>query len=147
MAKSKQKDPYGNYIFSIDIKDHGTPLVIDFADKELRNKIIDPEEIIIPDEKITIRITYPLSVEVHNEFEQKGGFSRKDIFRFIYEEYKKIYDEEAKQVGDPGTYERLYNRKKSEGKYGIWGHYLAELFLEFIRYDPKKKIVNLAIGS
>jgi hypothetical protein len=50
-------------------------------------------------------------------------------------------------VGDPGTYERLYNRRKSDGPYGIWGHYLEELFLEFIRYNPKSKIVNLDIGS
>ncbi len=56
MVKSKQKDPYGNYIYDLDIKDHGTPLVIDYADEELRNRIIDPDEIIIPDEKITIRI-------------------------------------------------------------------------------------------
>jgi len=147
MVKNKQKDPYGNYIYDLDIKDHGTPRIIDYEDKELRSRIIDLDEIIIPDEKITIRITYPLSVEVNNEYEQKCGFSRKDLFRFIYEEYTKIYDEEEKQVGDPGTYEKLYNRKKSEGSYGIWGHYLAELYLEFIRYDPKKKLVDLDIGS
>jgi len=147
MAKSKQKDRYGNYIYDLDIKDHGTPLVIDYADEELRNKIIDLDEIIVPDEKIIIRITYPLSVEVYNEYEQKGGFSRKDLFRYIYEAYKKIYDEEEEQVGDPGTYERLYNRKKSEGPYGIWGHQLGDLYLESISYDPKKKLVNLDIGS
>jgi hypothetical protein len=63
-----------------------------------------------------------------------------------YKAYKKIYNEE-KQVGDPGTYEMLYNRKKSEGRYGIWGHYLDDLYLEFITYDPKTKMVHLAIGS
>lgn len=147
MVKNKQKDQYGNYIYYLDIEDHGTPHIIDYADEELRNRIIDPDEIIIPDEKITLRITYPLSVKLIYEYEQKGGFSRKDLFRIIYEAYKKIYDEEQEQVGDPGTYERLYNRRKSDGPYGIWGHYLDDLYLEFIRYDPKTKTVNLAIGS
>jgi len=61
--------------------------------------------------------------------------------------YKKIYDEEEKQVGDPGTYESLYNRRESNDPYGIWGHYLDDLYLELIRYNPKTRIVNLAIGS
>lgn len=147
MVKNKQKDPNGNDIYSLDIEDYGTPLIIDYADEELRNRIINPDEIIIPDEKITLKITYPLSVEIVHEYEQKGGFSRKDLFRYIYEAYKKIYDEEEEQVGDPGTYEMLYNRKKSEGPYGIWGHQLGDLYLEFITYDPKTKIVNLDIGS
>lgn len=147
MAKDKQKDPYGNYIYYLDIENHWTPHIIDYANEELRNRIINPDEIIIPDEKITLRITYPLSVEVLHEYEQKGGFSRKDLFRRIYEVYKKIYDEEEKQVGDPGTYESLYNRRESNDPYGIWGHHLDDLYLELIRYSPKTRIVNLAIGS
>ena len=147
MKKNTKKDPYGNYIYYLDIKDHGTPFIIDYAKEELQKQIINPDEIIIPDEKITIRITYPLSVEILHEYEQKNGFSRRDLFRLIYEAYKKIYEEEEKQAGDPGIYETLYNRKKSDGPYGIWGHYLDDLYLEFIRYDPKTKTVNLAIGS
>ncbi len=147
MTMNKQKDPYGNFIYYLDIEDHGTPLIIDYADENLRNRIINPDEVIIPDEKITIKFTYPLSVEIVREYEQKGGFSRKDLFRHIFEAYKNIYDEEEQQVGDPGTYKNLYNRKKSEGPYGIWGHQLGDLYLESIRYDPKTKIVNLDIGS
>lgn len=147
MVKNTQKDPNGYFIYNLDIKDHGTPLIIAYTDEKLRNKIINPDEIIIPDEKITLKITYPLSVEVDREYEQRGGFSRMDLFRYIYEAYKNIYDEEEEQVGDPGTYERLYNRKKSEGPYGIWGHELGDLCLESIRYDPKMKIVNLHVGS
>ncbi|MFW9873540.1 MAG: hypothetical protein ACFFG0_10585, partial [Candidatus Thorarchaeota archaeon] len=137
MTKNKKIDPYGNYIYYLDIEDHGTPHITDYGDEYLRNRIINPDEIIIPDEKITLRITYPLSVEVLCEREQKGGFSRKDIFQWIYEEYKKIYKIEEEKAGDPGIYKMLYNRKKSEGPYGIWGHYLEDLYLEFIRYDQK----------
>jgi hypothetical protein len=147
MKKNKQMDPYGNIIFYLDIEDHGTPHVNDYAKDYLQNRIINPDEIIIPDEKISIRFTYPLSVELIYEYEQNWGFSRKNLFKFIYKAYKRIYDEEEQEVGDPGIYENLYNRKKSNGPYGIWGHYLDDLYLEFIRYNPKTKVVNLAIGS
>ena len=147
MTMNKQKDPYGNFIYYLDIEDHGTPLIINYADENSLNRIINPDEVIIPDEKITIKFSYPLSVEIVREYKQKGGFSRKDLFRHIYEAYKNIYDEEEQQVGDPGTYENLYNRKKSEGPYGIWGHQLGDLYLESINYNPKTKTVNLAIGS
>lgn len=58
-----------------------------------------------------------------------------------------IYDKEFAEVGDPDTYERLYNRRKSNGPYGIWGHYLEELSLEIIRYNPRTKTVQIFIGS
>lgn len=127
MIKDRQKDPDGNYLFFLEIEGHHTPSVIDYAKDYLRKRLINPDEIIIEDEKITIRFTYPLSIEVLVECEKKGGFSRMDLFRLIYENYKRIYDEETAAVGDPGIYERLYNRKKSEGPYGIWGHYLEDI--------------------
>ena len=125
----------------------GTPTIIDYEVEEFRNRIIDPDELLIKEEKITILFTYPLSIKVKFEFENKGGFTRLDLFRCIYEGYKKIYDEEEEEVGDPGTYDRLYNRRKSNGKYGIWGHYIDDLFLEIIFYDPIEKLCTLAIGS
>ena len=147
MIKDRQKDPYGNYLFFLEIEGHHTPLVIDYAKKDLRNRLVNADEIIIEDEKITIRFTYPLSIEVLVACEKKGGFSRKDLFKLIYENYKRIYVEETATVGDPGIDERLYNRKKSKGPYGIWGHYLEDLFLEVIRYNQEEKIVYLSIGS
>ena len=94
MIEDKEKDPYGFYIYRLDIKDRRTPKIIDYVDEEYRDRIINYDEIIIKDEKIIIRITYPLSVEVVHEYEKKGGFSRKDLFQYIYEAYKEIYDEE-----------------------------------------------------
>ena len=80
MSKEKEIDPYGFFIYYLEIEDHWTPHIIDYADEELRSRIINPDEIIIPDEKITLRITYPLSVELLYEYEQKGGFSGKIYF-------------------------------------------------------------------
>ena len=69
------------------------------------------------------------------------------IFKSIYETYKQIYEEEEGELGDPGTYNNLYNRKKSAGKYGIWGHYLEDLVIESVSYNPKKKELYMFIGS
>ena len=91
-------------------------------------------------------ITYPLSVEVNLTLEKKGGFTRLDVFKSIYEAYKQIYEEEEKSIGDPGMYDNLYNRKKSEGKYGIWGHYLGELVTKSVTYNLKEKnLTNLSV--
>ncbi len=121
--------------------------MLDFENKEARDNLINPNEVVIKDEKITMVVTYPLSVEFCVILEKKGGFTRLDVFKSIYEAYKRIYEEEEKEVGDPGTYDNLYNRKQSEGKYGIWGHYLEELVIESVIYDPKEKILDIFIGS
>ena len=141
-------DPYGNVKFWLYVAPESrVPSVLDFEDKETRDNLINPDEVVIKDEKITMVITYPLSVEFSVILEKKGGFTRLDVFKSIYEGYKRIYEEEERVVGDPGTYDNLYNRKRSEGKYGKWGHFLEELVIESVIYDPKEKILGMFIGS
>lgn len=141
-------DHYGNLEFSLYLApDSMVPFVEDYKDEEVRKNLINPDEVIITDEKITMNITYPLSVEVNVPLEKKGGFTRMDVFKHIYEAYKHIYDEEEKSEGDPGTYNNMYNRKESEGKYGIWGHYLSNLLIESVSYDQKEKMLHMFIGS
>ncbi len=147
MSKNKIIDHYGFIKFHLELEDHGTPAVIDYEDTNLRENLIDADEIMIDDKKISISFTYPLSVEVMIECEKEDGFSRMDLFKLIYENYKMFYTEENTEVGDPGTYENLYNRKKSQGKYGIWGHYLEELYIESLSYDKKNKTLHMFIGS
>ncbi|TXT61012.1 MAG: hypothetical protein BAJALOKI3v1_830002 [Promethearchaeota archaeon] len=118
-----------------------------YAYEDYREELCDPEEILIMDEQVDFIINYPLSVDVQITFNNKAGFRRIDIVRCLYEVYKYIYDEETKAVGDPGTYERLYNRRQSYGPYGIWGHYMNDLRLEGMIYFPDKKQVQFLIGS
>ena len=125
----------------------GTPKVSDYGSEYERNTLVKPDELAIKEDKITIEFSYPLSVKVYFKFEKEGGFTNMDILRCVYEGYTKIYDEEEAEAGDPGIYERLYNRRPSHGKYGIWGHYMNDLFLEIIFYNPKEKLCTLAIGS
>ena len=136
MSKDKIIDHYGLMKFHLEYEDQTVPAIIDYEDEKKREKIINANEIIIEDEKITIEFTYPLSVKVTVECKQKKEFTRMNLFELIYEEYKIIYEEEA-EVGDPGAYESLYNRKRSQGKCGIWGHFLEDLCIESLRYDAK----------
>ena len=141
-------DHYGNLKFWLYIAPESrVPYILDFEDKQVRENLINSNKVVIKDEKITMNITYPLSVEVNRTLEKKGGFTRMDIFKNIYEVYKQIYEEEEKGVGDPGRYDNLYNRRKSEGKYGIWGHYISDLLIDSVSYDQKEKILYMFIGS
>jgi len=121
--------------------------VIHYEEQEIIDAIIDPKRLLIKEETISIKFSYPLTNKVTFEYNNKEGFTRMDLLRCIYEGYKKIYETEEEDAGDPGTYEKLYNRRTSEGRYGIWGHYLNDLIIEGMVYDSKTKLVELLIGS
>lgn len=121
--------------------------VSDYPPEDKRSCLRNPDEIVITDEKIIIDFDYPLSVVVGFKYYNKGGFSRMDLWRCICEGYKKIYDEEELDVGDPGTVPNMLNRARSFGRYGIWGHDIDDLSIERIYYSAKTKRVNLFIGS
>ena len=140
-------DKQGNLTIELMIRVYGTPPVDYYQNEEMRKKVIDPDKLVINDEKIKIRFTYPLSSEQIFIYENKGGFTRLDVYRCIYEGYKKIYDEEEEAVGDPGIYGNVLNRKRSDGPYGIWGHYIGELWIEGITYNTQTKTIDMFIGS
>lgn len=109
--------------------------------------MIKPRERVVKNKKITMVFSYPLSRVVKFEFENKKGFSRIDLFKHIYEGYKKIYDEEEQETGDTGHYKYAYNRKPSHGKYGIWNHYIEDLLIERVSYSPSTRTIEMFIGS
>jgi len=133
----KETEEYGNLSWNI----------ADYQYKLECSALINPDELLIPDKQIYIIYNYPLSVTVRMKFTHKGGFRRKDIVRCVYEGYKYIYEEETAQVGDPGTCAHLYNRRKSNDPFGIWGHYLEDLVLSRIIYFPQEKTVRLITES
>ncbi|MFX1525452.1 MAG: hypothetical protein ACFFCC_18240 [Promethearchaeota archaeon] len=141
-------DPYGYTKFWLHISsDFHVPYILDYEDEEKRVRLIKPNEVVIDEEELTMVIDYPLSAKVRIKLKKKGGFTRLFIFKSIYEAYKQIYKEEDEESGDPGTYNNLYNRKRAGGKYGIWGHYLEDLVIESVIYNPKKNELYMFIGS
>lgn len=93
-----------------------------------------PDEIVIPMNEIRIQYTYPLTnpaIMIFNS-DKETGFTRAELVRKVCDGYKKIYDAEN-AVGDPGYLTRFLNRAKSDGPYGIWGHYIGDLVLHEVR--------------
>ena len=93
------------------------------------NPVVDEaygSEVVIHAPTATVCFNYPLSREVMVTFTANNtnkGFTRKEISEKIMKQYHKIYDEEDAAVGDPGTISNMmFNRQRSNGPYGIWGH-------------------------
>lgn len=90
-----------------------------------------PFDIVIPYQQCTIDYTYPLSrpLLLQHTTNNIEGFTRQKISEQIMLQYKKIYEEEEEDCGDPGRIEGMINRAQSHGRFGIWGHYLGDLML------------------
>ena len=130
---------------------HRSPLVVACTDDlwEPIGSFSQPNEIVIPDTTITVRINYPLRTAVTESFSQEGGFSRKALVHAIRAMYERIYAEEDKSTAIPvGTVSaNVMNRNTTDGVHGIWGHVLEDLWLEGIQYHPSQKLVTLSIRS
>ena len=99
--------------------------------------LIEADVIVIPYEKVKLKIDYPISKPVFFHLSgAKKGFTRKQIILAISKKYHQMYDEEEKTakikaipMKDRKT---LANRNQTDGKYGIWGHDLSDLDLDSI---------------
>lgn len=60
------------------------------------SNLLKPNEIVIPDNEINIKIEFPLNhpTIIHRKFDTKNGITRIQILNEIYKIYKKIYDDE-----------------------------------------------------
>jgi hypothetical protein len=105
------------------------------SDEDLK-LLIDKNEVVISDNKIILIIDYPLTKTCRFELTSANGFTREQLVKEISKKYHQIYDEEASTANvktipvDKRT--TLYNRNQTDGKYGIWGHDLADLALDHI---------------
>jgi hypothetical protein len=96
----------------------------------------------------SIYLTYPLSVNVKIDVKEVETIG--SLLWQIAKIYEQIYQEEETSTkdlilndDDRGT---VYNRNKTNGKYGIWGHDIGDLYFERIFiYD--NEIIGIGIGS
>ena len=99
-----------------------------------------PDEIVIPFDRATLRISYPLTVPATVPIQASipWGFTCGEIVRAICEEYENVYEAEeataaTKTVPREERTERP-ERNRTDGVYGIWGHDLDELVLTSLRW-------------
>jgi hypothetical protein len=145
-AVEKQTDNLGELISTIEFGVH-TDNKSDFEDgiipwASLQNpesdipNLIDKDEVIIKQASIKIIIDYPLTNQYEFTLNSDKGFTRAQLLSEISRHYYKIFDEEEESatVKTVPIDERtaMYNRNETNGKYGIWGHDIADLVLSSI---------------
>ena len=162
-AAEKIYDNYGELISTIsfnvktenkDFKDGIIPWAsIEKIQQDLPN-LIDKDEIVIKQTSIEVIIDYPLSNQYEFSLTSQSGFTRSQLLTEISKHYYKIYEEEEKTATiktipiEKRT--TMYNRNQTNGKYGIWGHDIADLVLADISLFKRsngKFIVILNIES
>ncbi len=104
--------------------------IVYYEQKDLEDILINPHKIVITDEKIFLRLTFPQSEIITYTHIKRGGFTRADLLGFIFNGYQQIYK----------------NHKQSIGNDKISHHHLEDLFIYGIFYDVEVKEVRFYIG-
>ncbi|HWW41933.1 hypothetical protein [Pedobacter sp.] len=113
--------------------------------------LVDKDKVVIPDNHVTVIIDYPLNNEYRFELTSPSGFTRELLLREISKHYYQLYKEEeetAKTKTVPlKERKELYNRNQTDGKYGIWGHDIADLVLTEVKvYKNSEGKILLQLG-
>lgn len=123
---------------------------IENAKQDIPN-LYKSDEIVITENNVKIIIDYPLTNQYEFIITSKNGFSRKQLLAEINFHYYKLYEEEEKSATvktipiDKRT--TMYNRNQTNGKYGIWGHDIADLVLSEIEvYKSSTGQIILMLG-
>jgi len=145
-ASEKNTDSLGTLITQInfnvktdnltDFKEGFIPWIeLEHPDKDL-TRLIDKNEIVINENKVTLIMDYPLNKECKNKLTSSNGFTRDQLEKEIRNKYHQIYDEEESTANvktiPVNKRTTMYNRNQTDGKYGVWGHDLADLVLDHI---------------
>ncbi|KIA91657.1 hypothetical protein OC25_20020 [Pedobacter kyungheensis] len=123
---------------------------IENAKQDLPN-LYEGDEIVIKENSVKVIIDYPLTNQYEFTITSNDGFSRKQLLSEINLHYFKLYEEEEKSATvktipiDKRT--TMYNRNQTNGKYGIWGHDIADLVLSAIEvYKTSTGQIILILG-
>jgi hypothetical protein len=113
--------------------------------------LVEKEKIVIKQSLIKIIIDYPLTNQYEFTLTSNEGFSREQLLLEISNHYYKVFEEEENTATIKTTpidkRTTMYNRNQTNGKYGIWGHDIADLVLSSINvYKTKNGEIILTLG-
>ncbi|GIQ87103.1 hypothetical protein KIPB_009074 [Kipferlia bialata] len=100
--------------------------------------MLDWDEVVIPEDHITLYIDYPLTIPTEMHFKTQrilGGFTRLCLATAVAKAYQDIYDEE--EAAGPPVVATGFHTVKKKGPYGIWGHGLHDLLLREVVWEPR----------
>lgn len=110
-----------------------------------QTQIYQPDDVVLPpDKEYTLIIDYP----VKNPYKAKittgkSGITRKKLAEVACKHYRKMYKEEDKSTKiKPGLIKGMFNRRETNGKFGIWGHVIEDLIL----HSAQIKGNNIELG-
>ncbi|KAM9984719.1 hypothetical protein ACTFIY_009162 [Dictyostelium cf. discoideum] len=72
------------------------------------------------EDPVTIKVTRP-------DANALQPLTNVELLAIYSKAFQFIYEEEEKEVGNPGHIQGMLNRGVSHGRYGIWGHDLSDL--------------------
>ncbi len=163
-ATEKNNDHLGELVSTISFqvktdnkKDYENGLIpwasIEKANQDIPN-LLKKDEVVIKENLVKVLIDYPLTNQYEFILKSNNGFTRQQLLLEISLNYFKLYKEEEKTATvktipiDKRT--TMYNRNQTNGKYGIWGHDIADLVLDDIQVYKTTNgeiILTLNIGS
>lgn len=119
--------------------------------REQLSGLKDPDNIVLPYPQVNLIIDYPVSNPVTVVLENAGeGFSLRSLIAAISDKYHEIYKEEEATANTKTTpieqRKTLLNRNQTDGKYGIWGHDISDLFLTEIEVYQHNGAIYLKLG-
>jgi hypothetical protein len=142
-ASGKTYDNLGSLISTIDFKVKSSNITdypegfipyieVEHPEKSVK-QLVNKDEIVIEEDTITLIIDYPLTNEFRLKINSKHGFTRRELITEISKAYYKLFEEEeaTATIKTIPVEKRttVYNRNQTNGKYGIWGHDIADLVL------------------
>lgn len=96
----------------------------------------------LPEGDYSFEYAYPLTNKTTFTHTLNSTTTKFDLLRLIRQDYEEIYRVEGE---DPGHAPGMYNRARSHGCYGIWGHDIGDLLCDGITITDKR--VSLLMGS
>jgi hypothetical protein len=124
--------------------------VLENPEMDLAN-LVKKDEIVLNESEIKIIIDYPLTNQYEFILKSDKGFTRGQLLTEISNHYSLLYQEEEVsstiKTIPVDKRAKMYNRNETNGKYGIWGHDMADLVLSGISvYKAKNKEIILILN-
>jgi hypothetical protein len=125
---------------------------LDHTEKDI-SKLVDKDKVVIRDTSIRIIIDYPLTNPYSFRLSSPTGFTKAILLKAISKHYYLLYEEEERTASIktlPMKKRKMYNRNETNGKYGVWGHDIADLVLDEVivyRADNGQITLTLEIES
>jgi len=107
----------------------------------------DADEVVINKGSICIVVDYPLEDEFEFEvtpFDGSQHFTRAALAQAVSALYQEIYNVEDRTSPEIASHiQGMYNRNKTQGQYGIWGHDLGDLVLHSVEFEDGKYFLGI----